>query len=712
LKQGIKSLEKIKFGAEKVFVFFTCVTVFSLPFGIDIAKFAIFMWFLSWFYLVISNNFKIKLVLNKEQKVLFFSLFAFLILHIFGLLYTQNFHNASKVISVKLYLLLIPIVLITGNEFLKDRAKTILNFFVFGNIVSYLFMFIRAFYRSLIFVDGHWFFNASINPDYSFFDSISFFGNYFFYSNFAYFLHPSYTSLFMLFAIVIVAFQYNIYQKNKTFISEIFSNKIFRLVVILFMSSAIFLYSSKANILALLIMFFTILIFSNIKYKYWFLFLMIIFSVFLLSRNGRFSIYLKYLSQVNTSVVVKPGTERIYIWDAAFELMKNNFVFGVGTGDVDDEFSNLIDDVNIKQFNNVHNEFLEAFVRLGIFGGEVLLFMFLFGFWLAFKNRNFVLFVFLMIVAINFSFESMLDRVAGTMFFGFFYVFLSLLKQSNTVKKQKIKEVIIILSKLLLFFVLFIYFALFFRKGLLLNVFELNFSKNFFGISAFVINIWVFVFYIPNLYWMKLFHVFILSLTFTLLYSELSNKFKNHKVYLWIGVFCLAFLISIFNLIYINSLLFLLLFLVVNYFIKYLSIHKSKKYIIVVFVSILLIVIVLCETSFGKASLFKINKYVFTSNNELIVSPKLSLLGVTDYNTNIANFEELLDFIDDENLINFECKTNIVAVSYIRKIKYENDLELNISTDSLFLILYNDGQLIDDVLFKNDDFIVAKKTAE
>ena len=62
--------------------------------------------------------------------------------------------------------------------------------------------------------------------------------------------------------------------------------------------------------------------------------------------------------------------------------------------------------------------------KQGIIGLFILLLMFIIPFIDAIKQKNIVLQTFLILMFLNFLFESMLNTQAGTIFFGFFYSIL------------------------------------------------------------------------------------------------------------------------------------------------------------------------------------------------------------------------------------------------------------------------------------------------
>jgi O-antigen ligase len=149
------------------------------------------------------------------------------------------------------------------------------------------------------------------------------------------------------------------------------------------------------------------------------------FSIIFILENPRFNLYIKYLSDgtFKEQAVAKTGTYRYYIWEKGINVFKQNFWFGVGTGDVKDLMTEKNANGFLKKKHNLHNEFLESFVRLGVFGGVIFLSIFFLSIYYALKTRDNLLLYFFIILTVNYFFESMLDRIIGVLFFCFF-VFL------------------------------------------------------------------------------------------------------------------------------------------------------------------------------------------------------------------------------------------------------------------------------------------------
>jgi hypothetical protein len=125
-------------------------------------------------------------------------------------------------------------------------------------------------------------------------------------------------------------------------------------------------------------------------------------------------------------------TQRFIYLKASLNLLKSNLLFGVGLGDVHDEFMAYYDSNNSKLIGKnrkrVHNQYFVFAVGLGITGLTIWLVLLYFPFFKLQQNKE-LYFYFLLIISISFLTDNTLERQAGVMFFSFFN---SLLLFQNT----------------------------------------------------------------------------------------------------------------------------------------------------------------------------------------------------------------------------------------------------------------------------------------
>lgn len=119
----------------------------------------------------------------------------------------------------------------------------------------------------------------------------------------------------------------------------------------------------------------------------------------------------------------------------AFEIIKENFWFGTSPANLTSELEKKYTEYGFikaeKEHLNAHNQYLETFAGLGILGFLSLLYILSYGFVYAYKNKHYLLFFLLLILAINFMFESMLNRMAGVLFMMFFYSLFVFMKPTK-----------------------------------------------------------------------------------------------------------------------------------------------------------------------------------------------------------------------------------------------------------------------------------------
>jgi hypothetical protein len=117
---------------------------------------------------------------------------------------------------------------------------------------------------------------------------------------------------------------------------------------------------------------------------------------------------------------------RLEFWKTGYLIAKHNWLLGVGTGDVQDEFNLQYQKNNslLKKewWKRAHNQFLTVAITFGIIGLIVFL-AYLFVPAILIKNKHDLFFIFMMISIISMLNEDTLETQAGVTFFGFFYSF-------------------------------------------------------------------------------------------------------------------------------------------------------------------------------------------------------------------------------------------------------------------------------------------------
>jgi O-antigen ligase len=200
------------------------------------------------------------------------------------------------------------------------------------------------------------------------------------------------------------------------------------LLVGVLLSCSIYFISSRAGILAGLLMISFYAVNKMIKHErsriIWMLVVLIlIFSLPLIRKNERVNSLLNGFSE-KEGLNLRNQDERLIIWRSAINLIKENPILGVGIGDVRTELTDEYirageEKLGIERLN-AHNQFLEVFIEGGVIG--FIMFITILGFmiFIAINEKNLLYGLFILMIFVFFMFETVLYRLAGVAFFSLF----------------------------------------------------------------------------------------------------------------------------------------------------------------------------------------------------------------------------------------------------------------------------------------------------
>lgn len=352
---------------------------------------------------------------NRFQNIRFHALpllfLLFFLLTPLSFLYSEDVFKGTFFLEKRMFFalpLLISIVPYRKINFVKV-AKS----YIAGVLFAVLLCIIYAVYNSYTIVDGNLVFNPIIlDRDISFLKSFIWGGNYFSYSYLSAFLHPAYFAVNILFAFVVI---YWMFEKKMIKHNH---KKWYIFISILFVLFFLFL-SVRAAFLSFIVLSFIILvkqIINSRKKKYLFISIpVIVLLIAFVFLNPRFKAV--DLKNIETSNI------RIQLWKATTDVIEENFWIGTGSGSADIYLTEVYKKHHIKQAverkYSAHNQFIQTFVEHGIVGFMLLIVLFSVLFIHAIRQNNFLLFLFITILIISYMFESMLNRMIGCQFFGF-----------------------------------------------------------------------------------------------------------------------------------------------------------------------------------------------------------------------------------------------------------------------------------------------------
>lgn len=347
------------------------------------------------------------LKINKFKKISILSLINiknpfiwlvfFYLFHVIGLLNTSNFEFAKMDLGMKSTFLILPLYFTLVRPQL-DLTK-LFKLFLYGCLFSLVLY--------------------GINGALTYFES----GTVLKGSNFSFWMHRGYYAIYLVLAFTFLYTE--AIRKNKLTVINI--------VFLLLLFSGTIITESKAGILIILVNAF-LLFFYFLKVKIgWLksgvimlvLFLITTFVVSnVISSNNRFSGALYNFNKEKIDITsTESTTARILMWETSIDIIQNHIILGVGTGDVKDELQKLNYEkgyTGVAESNlNAHNQFLNSWVALGIFGFISLMGVFITLFML--KDSKYKLYVRFISFSLFLMFltESFLEVQAGIIPFAF-----------------------------------------------------------------------------------------------------------------------------------------------------------------------------------------------------------------------------------------------------------------------------------------------------
>jgi O-antigen ligase len=404
-------MSKIK---NNLFIIVTILLFVSLIFNLKILPYFLALFLIS--SLVINyRSFKfieIKPFLKKSLIVLFF------LINLISFIYSKNINNALKLLETQISLALIPFLI-----FPFYKSTTRIKDLIFKAYILVIFVAIAF---SLINFISKGYFLLTIENSNNFRRALDYSSHY----KLSNLLHPSYYSMFVLLALVFFVKVVNLNSKTKVIFGSVF---------IIYLVSFLIILGSRAALICLLFLmvYYGYKVLSNnsviTKLIVFALFLFITASLMKYSRFNSNIIAIRSMSSIEEIDI------RVSLWKDAFIVWKEKPLFGHGVGDSKNRLVEVhklrnIDEA-VKRKYNCHNQFLETATQTGFLGLIILLLVFAIPLYQSIKKKQELLFLFLMISFINFLFESMLQRIAGVVFFAFWYSFLWLVYY----KHEKVK---------------------------------------------------------------------------------------------------------------------------------------------------------------------------------------------------------------------------------------------------------------------------------
>jgi hypothetical protein len=350
--------------------------------------------------LSLRKNFSTEFLLSLK---ITWPLFLFFLLHLTGLLYTEDFDFAFKDLSVKLPIVLIPVLAGLSQQTAWFRNKALFAFSLSCVAVNF-FLLVRAIYQHFSGVTGA-----------------------FYYDVFSPFIHPAYMALMNTLAISILLLTHHTQSLLSKRILFFFSA---------FLSVCVFFMASKSGILSLLFVF-SACIFKSLYQKnkltaafaFCAVILLSVLLIWLSPAQQRLRQSINVILHPETAIHQQESTAgRLLAWKTAWQISKDYFPWGTGTGDIKKVTLRFYEQAGYQwplyYKLNAHNQFLQSLATIGLGGLLSLAFILLIP--VIHRNQADVLPVLCTgLIFLNLLFESMLEVQNGVMLLSAFNSFLS-----------------------------------------------------------------------------------------------------------------------------------------------------------------------------------------------------------------------------------------------------------------------------------------------
>ncbi len=359
-------------------------------------------WGLIFLVRLMNKEGRLQLVASFVRFPSFWWMPLFWLVHLIGMLWSDNQAFGWKDIETKLSFLLLPLMF-ASLPMTSERMVNIQRSFVAGVMMAVVFLLSKAFVGYSQDKDAGHFFYAGLSSA---------------------LMHPTYLGMYVALALYLVA--------DDWFMSGSKPWSTYHFPVVLLFSGVIFLLSARSVILAIGFLLPVFCLASYMKsnagpLKPTLVVLALILAFFINARvntNNRMAELGQSIQQANTGAEHASNSvnSRFEIWSQALSLFKNAPYFGYGTGDVKDC---LMESYRASHFTyalekklNAHNQYLQTSVALGFLGLlSLLAFLFLPLYPVRFSSFSF----FIGLVILNALTESIFETQKGVVFSAFFY---------------------------------------------------------------------------------------------------------------------------------------------------------------------------------------------------------------------------------------------------------------------------------------------------
>jgi O-antigen ligase len=394
--------------SNKTFIVLTSLIPVSLFLKAGFVSFSVL-----WFFAICVYNYQ-PTDLKRHFRTYYILCFPILlfILHLIGIFFSDNLTGLADLLLRKIHFILIPLGFIVVTKQINHKfLQAILMVFLAVCLVSSFICYAFAIFNVIL--HKSWVYHT-IHRDYYYFFSYSLTDSID--------LSPIYLSIFCNFALLI------------TFDTPLIKKPVYKTAIILHLMIFILMIGAATGILCMIIL--TIIWSFNIGRNrrsliIWAATVAIVLPMLMLNtsfvKEKAFDV-VKF-NYTDEAGQLQPHTaDKMIIWSAAVEAIKQSPVFGYGTGDGQSALEKIYSEKGlvweVKNSLNPHQEFLSTTLDLGVPGLACIVLMLFVPFVEAVRAKDLFAIGFLIIVTLFFFGESVLQRQKGIVFFSYFYSLL------------------------------------------------------------------------------------------------------------------------------------------------------------------------------------------------------------------------------------------------------------------------------------------------
>jgi len=417
------SIAKVSFFCERFLPFILMAIALFIPISYRVTIYLLDVALITW---LLSDGWYKQLKTAFRNRIVFFTAFFWLLVA-FSLLYTKNIEGGFTKIVQYAPILFVPIMVTTQRNEIIKYLRHIENAFLLGLTITAIYLVARALLRSIYITPiGILFYPIPPGAPWE---------NYFFYQLFTEPFHPTYLSMNYCLGIILLASRIKGWRVGWL--------KLIGVLVGIFFVLILFFSSSRAGyitgVLLSFISLFWVLKHRGKIYATILIALLLVGFSILLPKNERYVRFKGFFKAQSEDISNESSLEqklksedavRLKIWQTIPSVVGKNWLFGLGIGDVRETLAKAYQEKNmdfaLNKRLNAHNQYLETYVGLGLIGLSCLLLILGSALWQSIRRRDMVFFLFMLIILINFMFESVLERFFGVLFFVFFLSIFSM----------------------------------------------------------------------------------------------------------------------------------------------------------------------------------------------------------------------------------------------------------------------------------------------